>query len=110
MKKFISLLLVASLFLLSGSALAADQTASSQSGVEKGARHKSDKPRMKFEDCDKENKGFLTFEEAQICYPRLKRKQFDAIDANKDGKITKKELRAYRAAKKKAREAKAGTN
>ena len=95
MKKIISLFVVAFLLSLSVAALAADKSV-------------SDKPRLKFEDCDNGSKGFLTFEEAQTCFPRMKRKTFDAIDTNKDGRITKAELRAYRAARKKAREAKAG--
>ena len=106
MKKCISLLIVVSLLVLSGAALAADNTTSSQSGVEKGAQHKSGKPRVKFEDCDKGNKGFLTFEEAQACFPKMKREKFDAIDANKDGRITKEELKVYRAARKKERDGK----
>ena len=95
MKKILSLFVVAFLLSLSVGALAAEKSV-------------SDKPRLKFEDCDNGNKGFLTFEEAQTCFPKMKRKTFDAIDTNKDDKITKKELRAYRAARKQAREAKAG--
>ena len=103
MKKFISLFIVASLFLVSGTALAADKTPADQGGAEKAKRQKSDKPRLKFEDCDKGNTGALTFEEAQACFPRMSRERFDAIDKNKDGKITKEELKAHRAAKKKKR-------
>ena len=103
MKKFVSLVIVASLFLLSGTALAADKAPADQGGVEKSNRQKSNKPRLKFEDCDKGNTGALTFEEAQACFPRMSRERFDAIDKNQDGKITKEELKAHRAAKKKKR-------
>jgi len=103
MKKCISLCIVVSLLVLSGIALAADNAVVGQDGVEKGKRHKSDKPRLKFEDCDKNHTGALTFEEAQTCFPRMSRERFDAIDANKDGKITKEEIKAHHAAKKKKR-------
>ena len=110
MKKCIVLLIVVSLFALSGAALAADKTVDGQGGVEKGKRHNPDKPRFKFEDCDKENKGSLTFEEMQACSPRMSKKRFDAIDANKDGKITKEEYKAHAAAKKKERADKKAAN
>ena len=84
MKKRIAFLAVVSLLLSFGTALAS--------------------PRLKFEDCDKDNKGFLTFEEAQACWPNLDRKTFDAIDTNKDGKITKKKLKANRERHAKARQ------
>jgi len=107
MKKIIAFFILASLIVLSGTALATDKALDGQGGVEKGKRHKPDKPRLKFEDCDKENTGFLTFEEAQTCFPRMSRKKFDAIDTNKDGKITKEELKAYHAARKKQKSGKA---
>jgi Ca2+-binding EF-hand superfamily protein len=106
MKKFISLCIVASLIVFSGTALAADKPVSDQGSVEKGKRQKSDKPRLKFEDCDKGNTGALTFEEAQACFPRMSQKRFDAIDTNQDGKITKEELKASYAARKKNKKAK----
>ena len=106
MKKFIALFIVVSLIVLSGTALATDKTLVDQGGAEKGKRHKSNKPRLKFEDCDKGNTGALTFEEAQTCFPRMSRKKFDAIDTNQDGKITKEELKAYHAARKKNRKGK----
>ena len=61
-----------------------------------GDMEKTHKQRLKFEDCDKSNKGFLTFEEAQACWPNLDRKTFDALDTNKDGKLTKEKLKANR--------------
>jgi len=88
MKKSVSLFIVASLLVFSGIALAADKPAGQ---------------RLKFEDCDKNNKGSLTFEEAKACWPNLDRKTFDAIDANQDGTITKEKLKANR-----ERHAKAG--
>ena len=110
MKKFIAFCIAASLIVLSGTALATDKAPDGQGSVEKGKRHKSDKPRLKFEDCDKGNTGALTFEEAQTCFPRMSRKKFDAIDTNQDGKITKEELKAYHAARKKHRKAKTPVN
>ena len=98
MKNCISLFIVASCLLFAGIALAGD-TVSSQ-----GRMAKSSKPHMKFEDCDRGNAGALTFEEAQACWPKMSKKRFNAIDADKDGKITKKEIKAHRAAKKQARE------
>ena len=86
------------LLLLSGIALA-DDTVSSREH-----REKSGKPRITFADCDKGNTGALTFEEAQACWPKMNKKKFNAIDANKDGRITKQEIKAHRAAKRQARE------
>ena len=105
MKKIISLFVVAFLLSLSAAASAADKSAADQGCAEKGKHHKSDKPRLKFEDCDKNNTGALTFEEAQACWPRLNRETFDVIDTNKDGKITKQELKENR-----ERHAKAGAH
>jgi len=101
MKKFICLFIAASLIVLPGAALATDKTVADQNTTEKGKRRKSSEHHLKFEDCDKENKGALTFEEAQTCFPRMSREKFDAIDTNKDGAITKAEIKAHRAAKKK---------
>jgi len=106
MKKFIAFFILASLIVLSGTALAADNALDGQGGVEKGKRHKPDKPRVKFEDCDKANAGSLSFEEARTCFPRMSKKKFDAIDTNQDGKITKEELKAYHTARKKQKKAK----
>jgi len=91
MKKSIVFLIVVSLLLSFGTALAAVKTVDGQ-----GCPEKAYKPRLKFEDCDKDNKGFLTFEEAQACWPNLDKKTFDAIDTNKDGKLTKEKLKANR--------------
>ena len=91
MKKFLSFFVVAFLLLSFGIALATDKTVAGQGCVEK-----PHKQRLKFEDCDKDNKGFLTFEEAQACWPNLDRQTFDAIDTNKDGKLTKEKLKANR--------------
>ena len=97
MKSFISFFIVASFFIFAGIAPADDTVAS------RGRMAKSGKTHMKFEDCDRGNAGALTFEEAQACWPKMNRKRFNAIDADKDGKITKKELKAHRAAKKRAK-------
>jgi Ca2+-binding EF-hand superfamily protein len=47
-----------------------------------------------FRQADKDGDGSLSKPEAEAGMPRLA-KDFDAIDANKDGKITQEELRAY---------------
>jgi len=91
MKKLIAFFIAASLIVSFGTALAADKTVDGH-----GCAEKSHKQRLKFEDCDKSNKGFLTFEEAQACWPNLDRKTFDALDTNKDGKLTKEKLKANR--------------
>src|SRR4029077_7233312 len=49
-----------------------------------------------FRQADKDGDGALSKAEAEAGMPRLA-KHFDAIDADKDGKITQEELRAYRA-------------
>jgi hypothetical protein len=94
MKSFISLFIVASLLVFSGISQASDAV--------------SRKPRVKFEACDKDNKGALTLVEAQACWPNMSEKKFDAIDADKDGKITEKEFKAKK--KKRAKKDKARTN
>jgi Ca2+-binding EF-hand superfamily protein len=48
----------------------------------------------RFRQADKDGDGALSKAEAEAGMPRLA-KDFDAIDANKDGKITQEELRAY---------------
>jgi len=100
MKKIVSLVFVASLLLFSGSAFAANEAAPGQDGVVKGKQHKQHR---KFDDCDKEHTGALSFEEAKDCFPRMSKERFDAIDANKDGKITKEELKEFKSSQKKMR-------
>ena len=48
----------------------------------------------RFRQADKDGDGTLSKAEAEAGMPRLT-KDFDAIDANKDGKLTQEELRAY---------------
>ena len=91
MKKLISFFIVTFLLISFGTALAAGKNRDGQ-----GCPENPHKSRLKFEDCDKDNKGFLTFEEAQACWPNLDRKTFDAIDTNNEGKITKEKLKANR--------------
>jgi Ca2+-binding EF-hand superfamily protein len=50
----------------------------------------------RFRLADKDGDGALSKAEAEAGMPRMA-KHFDAIDVNKDGKITQDELRAYRA-------------
>lgn len=99
MKKLASALIVMSL-LLSGTALAANKSAV-HNGTQKAAKAHS-----KFDDCDKEKVGSLSFDEAKQCFPRITKDKFDAIDANKDGRISKEELKAHRATKKAGKAAK----
>ena len=47
-----------------------------------------------FKKVDKDGDGSISREEAQANAPRLA-KNFDAVDANHDGKVTMEELRAY---------------
>lgn len=104
MKKLASALIVMSLF-LSGTALAANKPAA-HNGTENAKHQKAAKARAKFDDCDKEKVGSLSFDEAKQCFPRITKEKFDAIDANKDGRISKEELKAHRAAKKAGKAAK----
>ena len=97
MKILTYLCIFIALFLLSGTA---DAKRNKQSGTGNAKQH------QKFEDCDKRQTGALTFEEAKECFPGMTQKRFEAIDANKDGTITKEELKTYRAARKKAKAAK----
>ena len=103
MKKLASALIVMSL-LLAGTALAADSPAA-HNGTQTTKQHKG-KKRAKFEDCDKDNSGSLNWDEAHACFPRMTKEKFDAIDANKDGVLTKEEIKAYRGAHKKSRKPK----
>ena len=92
MKKMFFLFLLSFLLVSFGAALAADKAPEGKGcGEVKAHKH-----HIKFDDCDKGQTGALTFEEAHACWPRLDRKTFDAIDTNKDGKITKQELKENR--------------
>lgn len=100
MKKLASAL-IAMFLLLSGTALAAEDSPAVHNGTKNAKRQKAAKTRMKFDDCDKEKVGSLSFEEAGQCFPRMTKEKFDAIDANKDGRISKEEIKARRDARKK---------
>jgi Ca2+-binding EF-hand superfamily protein len=56
----------------------------------------------KFKAADKDGDGTLSKEEAQAAKMPHIVKNFDAIDANKDGKVTPEELRAFMASQHKA--------
>lgn len=63
--------------------------------------HKADrqtKAAERFRHADTDGDGAISRAEAEKNAPRLAKK-FDLIDANKDGKLTQEELRAYREAK-----------
>lgn len=67
----------------------------------------SDSPRKgRFEKCDTGDKGFLTQEEFANCYLRATAR-FEALDANRDGKVTKAEMKDAREAAKQTRKARA---
>jgi NADH dehydrogenase FAD-containing subunit len=55
--------------------------------------------RAAFNRADANHDGFLTREEAQKGMPRVA-KNFDRIDTDKDGKVSRDELRAFRVANK----------
>ena len=103
MKKLASALIIMSL-LMAGTALAAGNSAA-HNGTQTSKQHKG-KARAKFENCDKDNSGSLNWDEAHSCFPRMTKEKFDGIDANKDGAITKEEMKAYRNAHKKSRQPK----
>ena len=100
MKKLASALIIMSL-LMAGTALAAGNSAA-HNGTQTSKQHKG-KARAKFENCDKDNSGSLNWDEAHACFPRMTKEKFDAIDANKDGVLTKEEIKAYRGAHQKSR-------
>jgi Ca2+-binding EF-hand superfamily protein len=95
MKKLVCLLFATALF------LPAAALAGPKNGQDAGNARQHKGQRVKFEDCDKDQTGSLDFAEAQQCYRKMTRARFDAIDANKDGAITKDEMKAARAAHKK---------
>lgn len=57
------------------------------------------RPHPRFEECDKNNDKTLSFEEFSACFPRDAEKRFASIDTNKDGKITREEMNAFRDAR-----------
>ena len=57
------------------------------------------KPRPKFEDCDKDKDGALSLEEFTACFPRGGQERFAAIDADKDGKVTREEMKNFKEAR-----------
>lgn len=73
------------------------------------ASAKSPARQNRFEKCDEGGKGFLTQEEFGNCYLRAAAK-FQALDADRDGKVTQAEVKEARVAAKKARQAKAVQN
>lgn len=57
------------------------------------------KPRPKFEDCDKDKDGALNMEEFLTCFPHAGQERFAAIDADKNGKVTREEMKAFKDAR-----------
>lgn len=96
MNKF--MLTAAAVFSLTASAWAQQPPASGrnpdpQRAEQMRAKHQ-ERMQEHFRRADKDGDGALSKAEAEAAMPRLA-KDFDAIDANKDGKITQEELRAY---------------
>lgn len=58
------------------------------------ARKEGKKKPRKFEQCDADGDGVVSREEFLACFPKGQ-DRFDAMDANKDGKLTKEEWRTY---------------
>ena len=102
-----SLTLMAILF--SGTALATEISSTQDQKPQLGekqrpghpAKHKKDKQRFRFKDCDTNKDGVVTYEEYQACFPKGSKENFTTMDADKDGKITQEELTAWRESKRK---------
>jgi hypothetical protein len=77
MKKLMFLFLVASLFLLPAIANA-----------------------DRFDDCDRHHKGYLTYKEANRCFG-IDKKTYKKMDKSGNGKVSKREFRAYQDAQRK---------
>ena len=94
MKKATALLALM-VFMMTGTAFAAGTTnATKGAGTTNSSKSEAKAP--KFEECDKDKDDALTLEEFTACYPHMAEK-FAAMDANSDGKVTKDEVKAYRA-------------
>lgn len=88
--------------LLSGIALVTENAAAApdaETQAQKEARQekkhfkgKNKKPRPRFEDCDKDKDSSLSLEEFLACHPKGGEAGFAAIDADRDGKITRDEM------------------
>lgn len=112
MKKLTAALTLLAL-MITGSAFAAetattDASGNARSAVGKEKRNGKDRngdkqKRPKFEECDKDRDGALNLEEYLACFKRGTEESFAAIDADKDGKLGKDELRAHHEARKSER-------
>ena len=96
MNKF--MLTAAAVFSLTASAWAQQPPASGsnpdpQRAEQMRAKHQQ-RMQEHFRRADKDGDGTLSKAEAEAAMPRLA-KDFDAIDANKDGKITQDEIKAH---------------
>ena len=96
MKK-LSVSLALLLFMFATATIAADSGAPGMEGQLKNKGDKKNRPR--FECCDKDNKGALSLEEFLSCFPRGGEKLFAAMDADKDGKVTREEWQSFREAR-----------
>ena len=77
MKKIMFLFIVASLFLLPAIASA-----------------------DRFDDCDRDRNGYLTYKEAHRCFD-IDKKTYNKMDRSGNGKVTKREFREYQDAQRK---------
>lgn len=102
MKK-LSICIALAALLIAGAAHAAPATDAPTPG-DRPMKHegKPTKKRPTFKECDKDNDKALSLEEFRVCYPKAE-KRFAAMDADKDGKVTPDEMKAYRQARKQER-------
>ena len=99
--------------MITGSAFAAEtatmeEPGKPQAAMERerlpGKKHNDGKPKPpKFEECDKDRDDALNLDEYLACFKRGNEDTFAVIDANKDGKLSRDELRAHHEARKSER-------
>jgi len=83
-----------------GDSVSIDQKPDHRPKKAKGDRPEKEKKRFNFKDCDTNNDGVISLEEYLACSPRNTKEKFANMDADKDGKLTKEELKAWRDSKK----------
>lgn len=83
-----------------GDAVSTDQKPEPRPKKAKGDKAGKEKKRFNFKDCDTNNDGVISLEEYLACSPRGDKDKFAGMDADKDGKLTREELKAWRDSKK----------